>query len=536
MHMAATPLKSVGRFLPTRPSQPRIAASRSHPAARRGGRLVIRSALLADFEEALREDANNQRAFWAWESLTEAADPVWAMCATGTAPGEKRLAACSQIIDGKDTSPVRRREALKHRASLYRMAMGSADNDRALADLNSALAISPRDAKALIARGSVWRAQGAFEAAIADFTSASQAAPKLGQPLVERGEAYEEQGDIDMARADYAAALKVEPHSVAQYKLQQLDAAAGKSEDPVLGATSAVGANGSENGAMAHDQTTRSLATCEGPSSLAPDARIAACDAALAKLTEEAARENFVLFLDRARAFAWRGWASYEKGNYDTALTDLDEAIRTDPNFKFMFFFRGRVHLAKKDYTRAAADLTHAAQNNFQPAFAQLAAAYFEQKDYPAAMNQLDEALRRDASDVEALFTREKVHMALGKSADALRDCKAALAIYPELKSKHACLAEAKPQPSAAPQMQTLAAPPVHTSAAPQIQPPVAPPIQSVAVPQEQTLTPPPASSSGAPQAQDIATPPSTKAAPPETRNATQPSIKTLPKDWITAR
>ncbi len=334
---------------------------------------------------------------------------------------------------------------------------------------------------------------------------------------LQRAQAYEDQGDLDKARADYEAALKVDKHSVAQYRLQRLGEAAGKRPRPSAGDSGGVkdtaGGTAAEKAATAGDRAARSLATCEsGGPTLAPDDRIAACNAALAVLTEEAARQNFVLFLDRARAFAWRGWASYEKGEYDTALTDLDEAIRTDPNFKFMFFMRGTIHFAKKDFAKATADLSLAAKNNFQPAFAQLAAVYFEQKDYVSAMAQLDDALERDAKDAGALFTREKVHMALGKPADALRDCQAALAIATELKGKRTCLAEAKAQSPAAPKMEAPTA----------AQAPAALPVKPTATPATQsTAASPPAKSA-------------TSETPPAA--GPKPNMKSLPKDWINAR
>lgn len=473
---------------------------------------------MADLEEAMSLDPNNHRALWDWDALSEGADPSWAMCSKGSAQAEKRLAACTQIIDRKDVSAVRRREALKHRSYLFRMGPGR-DYDRAIEDLNAAMAISPRDAKAMIARGTVRSAQGAFDAAIADFTAAVEMAPKMDEPFVERAQAYEDQGDFDKARADYEAALKVDEHSVAKYRLERLGHAAGKRPRPSGadsgGVKDTAGGTAAEKAATAGDRAAKSLATCEsGGPTLPPDDRIAACNAALAVLTEEAARQNFVLFLDRARAFAWRGWASHQKGDYDTALTDLDEAIRTDPNFKFMFFMRGTIHFAKKDFAKATADLSLAAKSNFQPAFAQLAAVYFEQKDYASAMTQLDEALERDAKDANALFTREKVHMALGKPADALRDCQAALAIATELKGKRTCLAEAKAQSPAAPK--------VETPTAAQGPAPAALPVKPTATPATQSTGASPPAKSAASE-----TPPAA---------GQKPSVKNLPKDWINAR
>ncbi len=453
---------------------------------------------LDDFNEALTEDPNNLSAVFEWEALMEGADPEWAVCNAQAAPVEKRLAGCTAIVDRDAASVVLRREALKRRSRIYNLHMGRADNDRALGDLNLVLEISPQDASALMARAAVHRARGQYRSAIADFGRAAELRSADTQPLVERGEVYEEQGDLENARRDYETALKLERQpneSLAQAKLQQLDKS--DATQPVLAAA----AGNTETPA-------RNLAICESaPAAIDPDARISACNAALAVLTEAAAQKNFVLFLDRARAFAWRGWASYEKGDYDIALADLETAIRTDPNFKFFFFLRGKIHQARDDLTRAAADFTHAAAGNFQPAFAQLAAVRLEQKDYPAATQQIEEALQRDATDVFALLTREKLNMALGQLADALRDCRAALAIKPELKAKRQCLAE-KGEAAVATPVQPPAV--METTAA-------------IPVPRAEALAPP------APQAAPKA--PAPEAAAPH--QVLAPLPPTLPKDWI---
>jgi tetratricopeptide (TPR) repeat protein len=61
-----------------------------------------------------------------------------------------------------------------------------------------------------------------------------------------------------------------------------------------------------------------------------------------------------------ARAFANRGRAWSDKGQYDRAVEDLDNAVRLDPNFADAFNYRGVARVAQGQYEQAVQDFGQA--------------------------------------------------------------------------------------------------------------------------------------------------------------------------------
>jgi tetratricopeptide (TPR) repeat protein len=59
-------------------------------------------------------------------------------------------------------------------------------------------------------------------------------------------------------------------------------------------------------------------------------------------------------------AYTLRGSAYAEKGNFDQAISDYDEAIRLDPNFALAYENRGRAYLQTGNSAKANADFATA--------------------------------------------------------------------------------------------------------------------------------------------------------------------------------
>ncbi len=90
--------------------------------------------------------------------------------------------------------------------------------DKAIADLDKAIALAPKFVVAYYNRGNALSRKGAFDKAIADFTQAIALDSKTHVGYVLRGLAYEKKGDRAKAIADYrqAIALRLLPEDQAR--------------------------------------------------------------------------------------------------------------------------------------------------------------------------------------------------------------------------------------------------------------------------------------------------------------------------------
>ncbi len=86
---------------------------------------------------------------------------------------------------------------------------------------------------------------------------------------------------------------------------------------------------------------------CFGAAS-SPDDRAAACSSVIDAKAETGRK--------LAGAYCSRGEAFTEKRDFDRAMTDLDEAVRIDPDYACAWTNRGRVYALKGDPDRAIAD------------------------------------------------------------------------------------------------------------------------------------------------------------------------------------
>ena len=187
-----------------------------------------------------------------------------------------------------------------------------------------------------------------------------------------------------------------------------------------------------------------------------PDLAIGACTA----LIQSGQETNEGL----AIAYNNRGSAYTNKGDYDHALSDLNEAITLNPNYATAFYNRAIVYNdGKHDTQRAIQDYDQAIQfkpdydsayNNrgsayddlgqydraiqdynealrlkpdFGMAFTNRGVAYRHLHQYAKALPDYDEALRLDSSKPNRWANRCWAKLLLHRLPDALKDCEASL-------------------------------------------------------------------------------------------------------------
>ena len=165
--------------------------------------------------------------------------------------------------------------------------------DIALGDMNDAIRLDSTVSARFNNRGSLWANKQDYDKAIADYSEAIRLNPKNGAAYGNRGRAWGRKKDYDKAIADYDEALK---H---------------KDPNEKVGTLSDSDITGGDSTAMVNS---------------------------------------------RAVTFNGRGGAWQNKGDYDKAIADYEEAIRLDPKFQVPRRNRRIAWEKKGDWAKAVAD------------------------------------------------------------------------------------------------------------------------------------------------------------------------------------
>ena len=243
------------------------------------------------------------------------------------------------------------------------------ERDRAIEDLNRAIAIEPRNDRAYSTRGSVWllkaeldQAKTGYDNAVADFNKANEINPQNASALIGRGQAYLLRKGFDAALKDFNALIELNP----------------KSGDFLIWRTVVLIAKGDRERASAdfkraHELTTNLNYQQNGLTTRAQYfRRVGLADLAIADC-EEALRQNsknvlavvllnqaweqtatpdrgIEYFANRIRqnpsesdSFKGRARLLLRKGNLSDALHDADEAVRTNPRSYQAYEVRGDI-------------------------------------------------------------------------------------------------------------------------------------------------------------------------------------------------
>jgi tetratricopeptide (TPR) repeat protein len=170
-------------------------------------------------------------------------------------------------------------------------------------------------------------------------------------------------------------------------------------------------------------------ARCKDPN---PDLAIGACTAIIQSGQET--NENL------PRAFFNRGIGYDNKGEYDRAIQDYDQAIKLNPNLAQAYSGRGDAYDEKHEYDRAIQDLDQAIRlepNNAQ-AFNSRCWARAILGQLPQALADCNESLRLhpdNAHNAEVLDSRGLVYLKMKRFDAAIADYDASLKLSPKVAS-----------------------------------------------------------------------------------------------------
>jgi len=318
-------------------------------------------------------------------ALATSLDDAWRACNAPQLSSADRIAYCTTIIESGRAKRAARAQALMARgfgyvfqkdfdraladfdaairndpklaaAYYYRGAiqMGR-DPKRALADINKAISLNPKDPDYFRERSSLYAKRKEYPRAIADLTTAIGLAKKPTREYFLRGAAYQDSGQRDKAIADFQASLVLDPdNDVLRRHLIHLGGAIPKAVELPSGLCSA--------NDITHEQ------------------RIAGCTASI----ESGTLTGWPLKV----AYCNRGYALTELGEYDRVITDSNALIAIDPQAGCGYLNRARGWYYKDDLDRAIVDYTQAIR--FDPrlheAYASRGTAYFDRREFGKAL------------------------------------------------------------------------------------------------------------------------------------------------------
>ena len=177
-------------------------------------------------------------------------------------------------------------------------------------------------------------------------------------------------------------------------------------------------------GASASAQTAQERAWCEGEDAVTIDQRIEGCSAVI-----KAGREKGEKL---AEAFNTRGIGYRLKGEYDRAIQDYNQAIRTNAKFATAYNNRAIAYDTKGDYDRAIADYEQAiklkpsAETYFNRGNAHLGKSHYDH-----AIDDYNQAIKLKPDFAAAFDNRCWARAVVGILKPALADCNQALRLMP---------------------------------------------------------------------------------------------------------
>ena len=130
---------------------------------------------------------------------------------------------------------------------------------------------------------------------------------------------------------------------------------------------------------------------------------------------------------------ATSGWAAYQRGDLETARTELSKAAAHGSAHPWVFYALGQSQYALTQYREAAGSWEHVRSTTpeFKPVYFDLVDAYLQLKEYDKAVRLMRDADRRWKHDSETLNALGVVQVARGSLDDAVQSFTQATAAAP---------------------------------------------------------------------------------------------------------
>ena len=278
------------------------------------------------------------------------------------------------------------------------------------------------------------RLRGETDRALADLNRAIALSPQFIFALLERGDAYQVKGEYDQAIADYDRILAIQPNNATAQQRKQAATAVKQAGPGVAGAP----APKRDVVTTPAPQTPKSAA----PISIAQETDVAKLfslteaqfqkgdvDGALATLNRIAAIDA-----NNPKVYLYRGEVLLRKGELEAAASDLDRAIALSPNLIGAYIMRCAARLDLGKVEEAMADAEHLVRvaGNDARSFNVRGLARLQKSELEGALEDFERAITINPALGFVYENRALVHQAMQNRDLALADLGRALSLNPK--------------------------------------------------------------------------------------------------------
>lgn len=290
-----------------------------------------------------------------------------------------------------------------------------ADCDRAVTEYSRVLDVEPRNAKALVGRGSCYLNKGSYDLAVTDLKNGASADKLNSDMFFYLAVGLDLKADPAGAADNYETALRLRPDlgKQAMFNCLYIDR---------------------------RQMTPEQARSAAGPI-------INACNQALRDSGGQLS--NLITYK--------RGIANRMKGDYERALADFETVRRINPQFaaiktqiQIAFNSRGLEAFNKKDFKKAFEDVSAAIQADPQsptPYINRCAIYLYAWKQYTEAITDCSAAIRLATRSSMAYNHRGYAYEMSNSRSEAIADYKKALEIDPQNQTARTNLNRLQPQP-----------------------------------------------------------------------------------------
>jgi tetratricopeptide (TPR) repeat protein len=301
-----------------------------------------------------------------------------------------------------------------HSEALYNRAMAYFSQKKYLKcvnDLNDFLAMHPQDRDALERRGNAALLLENYEDAVTFYTRAIQIASSA-RLLNNRGIAQLESNNPEIALKDFQESHKKDPEFIeAMIGIGNAFFALGEYDNAYKQYNEAVKKGSKDKRLVFNLAITNS--------------KKKAYQAAIVQFTQLLSTQ------DNAEALAQRAFCHYKIGQMADAMQDATHANQLDIRNAFAYNILALLYLEKGDTVKA--ELTYSEGLSWESSQPELLAgrgyAYYKQKKYTLALDDLNAAIALSPNLGAAYYTRASVHLMLEQRLEACNDYKKALTI-----------------------------------------------------------------------------------------------------------